>query len=160
MDLVGPAQRLLDTIIAAETDTWQLPARRYLAAGDNPAWDTEHLLVGHAQTAPGPSDASEQPGGLPGVGVGTLVPPRASLMVRLVRCVETVDSRGHAPSAALLHADGRKVLGDVGPLLAAINQWQLAERPHKTVTWGQIDPIGPEGGLAGHLAVVTISPIQ
>lgn len=160
IDVVAPAQRLLDHIVACETDEWKLPAARYVAAGDGPAWDgREHLLVGLTQIAPGSSDGSESPIG-PGRGLGQMTMPRASLMVRLLRKVSTIDQNGRTPPASALHADGLRVLADAGPLLHAISTWLQVERVTKEATWGQLDAIGPEGGYAGHLAIVTISPIQ
>lgn len=160
IDVVGPCQRLLDHIVACETDQWTLPAARYVAAGDGPAWDgREHLLVGLTQIAPGSSDGTEAPIG-PGRGVGMMTMPRASLMVRLLRKVSTLDNQGKTPASSVLHADGLRVLADAGPLLDAIVTWLEVEQLTKEATWGQLDAIGPEGGYAGHLAVVTISPVQ
>lgn len=160
IDVVAPCQRLLDHIVACETDEWKLPAARYVAAGDGPAWDgREHLLVGLTQIAPGSSDGSDSPIG-PGRGLGQMTMPRASLMVRLLRKVTTIDANTRIPAASMLHADGLRVLADAGPLLDAIAGWLAVERVTKEATWGQLDAIGPEGGYAGHLAVVTISPIQ
>lgn len=163
IDVAAPALRLLDAVVAHfAANGWDLPERRYVAHGaqHSMAVDDAHLLVSLVQVVPGPADNTERAGGLPGSGIGAIAMPRATLMLRLMRCVTTVDAKGRAPAAAKLHEDGLRLLADPGRMLSAIEAWLAAERLQKTATWGEIEPQGPEGGISGHLAVVTISPIQ
>lgn len=163
IDVVAPARRLLDhTIAHFEGRGWDLPERRYLAAGaqHSIAVDDEHLMVSLIQINPGPSDAGGTAGGAPSTGIAAFIPPRASLMLRLMRCVPTVDGKGRAPAVEKLHEAGARLLADPGRLLDAVASWLAAEPMQKNATWGQVDPQGPEGGYAGHIVTVTLSTIQ
>ncbi|MDN5919086.1 MAG: hypothetical protein L0I76_28995 [Pseudonocardia sp.] len=163
IDVAAPAVRILDAVVAHFEDRgWELPARRYVAVGAQHAIavDDEHLIVSLVQMTPGASDTTARGGGYPARGASATMMPRATYMIRLMRCVATVDDDGHPPPAATLHADGLRLLADPGRLLDSVYAWAEAEPHNATVTLGQVDPEGPEGGLAGHMLAVTLAPVQ
>ena len=124
------------------------------------AADGEHLAVAFAALHRGASAQSRGFSGSPAHGAGAAPLVRAEYVLRLLRCVAVVDDQGDAPATAQIHADGRRLLADPGRLLDALYAWAAAEPHNLTVDFGPIEPVGPEGGLAGHLVRVTISPVQ
>lgn len=162
IDVAAPAQRLLDAVIAFYDDhDWDLPARRYLAPGQQQgvAVDDEHLCVAVAGLYRGASDQARQvQSPAHGAGASTLV--RADLLLRLMRCVAVVDDDGRAPPAHQITADALAVWADAGQLMAAVIAWAEAEPHNATVSLGPVTPHGPDGGFAGHSIRVTLAPVQ
>lgn len=166
IDTLGPAQRILDYVPTYFDDRgWDLPERRYLANG-NPmvvAMDDAHFVVGLENTRPGVNEASGRSGIL-SKGVGAAMVPRASYVVRVMRCVATVSDQGDLPTAAAITADGQRLLQDPGRLLTALFAWREDDmQPLNTnppVTIGQVEAVGPMGGLAGWIVHITIGPVQ
>lgn len=166
IDVAGVAQRML-TALENHFDAqgWDLPERRYVAAGSPNiiAADDEHLAVALSQIA-------SSTGGTAGVtgylsrAAGATGPPRATLTARLMRCVSTIDDSGEPPTVAELHADGVRLLADPGRLLTALFKWRETEvhplNPNAIVDIGNVEVIGPMGGLAGHAVPIQISPVQ
>lgn len=163
IDVAAPARRLLDAVVDHFADhDWDLPARRYIAAGQQAgiAADTEHLAVALATVQRGASENSRGGGGSPAHGAGAAPLVRAEYLLRLMRCVAVVDDDGTPPTAQQIHADGLRLLEDPGHMLAALYAWAEAEPHNATVNFGPIEPVGPEGGLAGHLVRVALAPVQ
>lgn len=163
IDVAAPAQRLLDAVVDHFADhDWDLPPRRYIAAGQQAgiAADDEHLAVALATVQRGASENSRGGGSSPAYGAGAAPLVRAEYLLRLMRCVAVVDDDGTPPTAQQIHADGLRLLEDPGHLLAALYAWGEAEPHNATVNFGPIEPVGPEGGLAGHLVRVTLAPVQ
>ncbi|MDN5919191.1 MAG: hypothetical protein L0I76_29545 [Pseudonocardia sp.] len=163
IDAAAPAVRLLVAVVAHFDDhDWDLPERRYIAAGQQQtlAVDDEHLCVSLIGMTPGASDATTKGGGYPSKGASAAIVARAAYMLRLMRCVAVIDDDGCPPPAEQIHADGLRLLADPGRLLDAVYTWAAAEPHNLTVTIGQVDPVGPEGGMAGHLLAVTLAPVQ
>ena len=167
IDALGPAQRMLDFVVAYfDTNGWDLPPRRYLTAGSPmvAAADDAHLLVGLDRMLPGASDATSRGGAALSRAAGSVIVPRADYVIRLMRCIAGVTDDGDIPSAPVLNADGQRLLRDPGRLLTAVMWWRETElealNPNPNVTIGQVDVLGPMGGLAGHAVRVTIGPVQ
>lgn len=167
IDALAPGQRMLDALVGHFTDRgWDLPARRYLSAGNplNVAADDEHLMIGLDRLIPGSTDVSPRAGGWPSRGIGSVSIPRANYLVRLMWCVTGSNEDALIPAAEHLHADAQRLLRDPGRLLDALYTWReqepLATSPNALVTIGQIDTVGPTGYLAGCAATVTIAPVQ
>lgn len=163
IDVAAPAARILDFIVNYFADhDWDLPPRRYLAAGQQQgiAADDEHLCVSLAGLYRGASVNSRAASGSPAKGAGAAPLARAEYFVRLLRCVATVDDEGRPPAAAQVHADGLRLMEDPGQLLDALYSWAAAEPHNLTVDFGPVEPVGPEGGLAGHLVRVILAPAQ
>lgn len=161
------AERLLAAIESHFAEQgWDLPARRYVAAGSYRliAADDEHLAVCLAAMQPGISDQGGRAGAYLSRASGAVGPPRAEYAVRIMRCVSTVDDVGDVPSAAELNDDGLRLLLDPGRLMTAMFAWRetelRADNPNPNVTIGNCEPIGPLGGLAGHSVMMTIGPVQ
>ena len=173
MDPAALAERCLDAIVARyQREGWPLPMGpgvnpvpyAYVGGGDPNviAQDDEQLVVMLDGLSPGASDASQRSGGVASRGVASVVIPRASLVVRLLRCVPTVNDNGDPPSRAELHESGMVLMADVGRVLAALYEWRRTETGAAgsgSVTLGQARSIGPSGGLAGFLFDVTVSPV-
>lgn len=162
IDVAAPAQRLLAAVAAHyESHDWDLPARRYLAPGQQAgvAVDDEHLCVALVQLRRTAAEGSRQSPS-PGKGVGAAMLASATYMLRLMRCVATVDDEGHPPTAAQVTADALAVWADAGQLMDAVYAWAAAEPHNLTVDPGPVEPHGPEGGFAGHSIRITLAPVQ
>lgn len=163
IDVAAPAQRLLAAIAAHYADhDWDLPSRRYLAAGQQQvlAADGEHVCVTMGALHRGSTGGRSQGVGTSGKGAGAAPLPRVELILRIMRCVATIDDDGVPPTAAQITADALRVLEDPAQLVDALYAWAASEPPHLTVDFGPIEPIGPEGGLVGHFVPVVIAPVQ
>jgi len=166
IDVAAVAQRMLTGIIAHfDAQGWDLPQRRYVAAGSPTilAADDEHLAVALASMQSGTGGGTAAVGNLSRA-AGTQGPPRATVTARLMRCVSTIDDTGEPPTAGELHADGVRLLADPGRLLDALFAWRRAEleamNPNPLVEIGTVEVIGPMGGLAGHAVPIVMSPVQ
>lgn len=166
IDVAAPAQRLLAAVVDHyEDNDWDLPARRYLAPGQQAgvAVDDEHLCVALVGLYSASSDNSRQTT-TPGKGAGSANVARAVYLLRLMRCVAVADltPEGEAilPSAAQITADALAVMADPGQLMDAMYRWAESEPPHLTVSPGPVEPHGPEGGFAGHSIRITLAPAQ
>lgn len=167
IDVAAVAQRMLSALEEYfDERSWDLPARRYVAAGSHRvmAADDEHLAVALVSMSPGASDQGNRVGGSLSRAVGAVMPPRAVLVARIMRCVATVDSRGFVPEAETLNDDGLRLLADPGRMITALMAWREAERTtlnaNALTTIGSVEVIGPMGGLAGHAIEITIGPVQ
>lgn len=163
IDAAAPAQRLLDAVVAHFTGHgWDLPDDRYVAAGQPAALaaDGEHLAVALIAVTRGAAKTSRGNTDTPAQGASSAPLVRAEYALRLLRCVAVVDEDGYPPPPAQIHADGLRLLADPGRVLSALYAWGEAEPHNATVDFGPIEPVGPEGGLAGHLVRVFLSPVQ
>lgn len=162
IDVAAPAQRLLAAVVDHfEANDWDLPPRRYLAPGQQQgiAVDDEHLCVAEVQLRRGAAENSRQQPS-PGKGVASATLASATYLLRLMRCVATIDDDGHPPTAAQITADGLRVMADSGQLLDAVYAWAESEPHNLTVDPGPVEPLGPEGGFAGHTIRITLAPVQ
>jgi hypothetical protein len=167
IDVAAVLERCLDAVVDHHAaQGWPLPRDRYVAAGspNEVAVDGEHLAVMLDGLTPGANAGSQRSAVAQSRVVGAVIIPRATLVLRLMRCVPTVDDQGHPPSVAALHAAGLDLAADVGRVLAALYAWRQTETVpasrNAQVELGQVEAIGPGGGLAGHLFFFTISPVQ
>lgn len=164
IDVVAVATRMLTSISAYFDDRgWDLPARRYVAAGlpTMIADDDEHLAVCLSSLASGVTPRSlNATSGVQAKGAQSVHIPRANFGVRVIRCI-TGDV---APPVEDLQADGLRLLADPGHLLTALFHWQNNDaQPYNLnpiVVLGDVEPFGPMGGVAGHIVKVTIAPVQ
>lgn len=162
IDASALAQRMLAGVVAHfEAQDWELPERCYVAPGSPNviADDGEHLVIALESLGTGAATASGG-GGMLSRAAGAQGPPKAVFGARLMRCIDP----DVAPETASIHADGVRLLLDPGRLLDALFTWRESElhplNPNPMVDIGQVGVIGPMGGLAGHMAKVTISPVQ
>jgi hypothetical protein len=168
IDVSAVAQRMLTAVVAHfDANAWDLPERRYLAAGSPNilAADDEHLAVALDGIASGATGVTGNRGfGTLSRAAGTQHPPRATLAARLMRCVPTIDDSGEPPTAVELHEAGERLLLDPGRLLDALFVWRETElaplNPNPQVDIGNVEVIGPMGGVAGYKVPITISPVQ
>ena len=166
IDAAAVGQRILSTIEATfDAQGWDLPARRYLSAGSPNilAVDDEHLAVALSAMHSGVTPRSLNSTGVTSRGVKSIHVPRADFGVRLMRCVATVDDNLQAPTTAQLNADGLKLLTDPGRLLTALFEVADTDEMMKIgaiLIVGDVQVIGPMGGLAGHTATLTVGPVQ
>lgn len=162
IDAVAVAERMLAGLIAQfEAEDWDLPERCYIAPGSPNvvADDGEHLVVALESLATG-AGAAGGGAGILSRAAGTQGPPKAIFAARLMRCIDP----DVQPETASIHADGLRLLRDPGRLVHALYRWRETElealNPNPMVDIGQVEVIGPMGGLAGHMAKITISPVQ
>jgi hypothetical protein len=167
IDAAAVAQRMLNAVVGYFTaQDWDLPERQYLAAGSPTilAADDEHLAIGLAAMHSGITPRSLNSSGAPSKGARSIHVPRADFKVRLMRCVATIDDSGQPPEPEELTADGLRLLADPGRLLTALFHWHDTDaeftNTNPQVVVGDVDVIGPMGGLAGHAVSVTVGPVQ
>lgn len=166
IDAAAVAERCLTALVAEhQANDWPLPRECYVAGGspNEVAVDGEHLAVMLDGLVPGATDASSRAGAIQSRGFRGMGIPRATLVVRLMRCVPVVNDRGRHPSVQEKHESGLALLGDVGRVYTALVRWRDAENGSSfngPVTVGQVESIGPGGGLAGHLWFVTVAPVS
>lgn len=156
----APAARLLAAVEAHYQSLGvALPARRYLLAGNaaGAAWDDEHVSVSLNAVQPGPSPASQRTALAPHqVGV---VMPRGVYEIRILRCWPTVDDDGDPPPAEDINAAAVTLMRDAGLILGALHAYAAADDTAGIMTVGEVQPLGPLGGLAGYACVITLSPM-
>jgi hypothetical protein len=162
IDVSAVAQRMLTGIVTHfDARGWDLPERCYLAPGSPNALadDGEHLVVALESLGTGAAGATGGAGILSRA-AGSQGPPKATFAARLIRCIDP----SAVPETESIHEDGLRLLRDPGRLLDALYVWRQTElealNPNPMVDIGQVDVIGPMGGLAGHMAKVTICPVQ
>lgn len=160
-DLGGTADQILQLFAAQLTEQGvDVPERQYRPPGTLVVWDGEQLtvnLMGIGQ-------------GQPGHGYGqTIVPPQAlvfyaSFSINLIRAITVINVEGpediEIPTAAEMDADGVKLLADAQALVLAFSQiyqrYQVTAIGEGMVLDG-LQPVGPEGGLAGSRMLVSVS---
>jgi hypothetical protein len=162
IDASAVAQRMLAGVVARFTEQgWDLPERCYVAPGSPNvvADDGDHLVVALESLGSG-IGATTGGAGMLSRAAGSQGPPKATFGVRLMRCIDP----DVAPATESIHDDGVRLLLDPGRLLDALFVWRETElhprNPNPMVDIGQVEVIGPMGGLAGHMAKVVISPVQ
>jgi hypothetical protein len=164
IDVAAVANRMLTAIVDYfTTRDWDLPERRYIAAGlpTMIADDDEHLAVCLSSMSSGVSQrATTSISGVQARGARSMHVPRANFGVRVIRCI----SSDVSPSAEELQADGERVLADPGRLLTALFHWvdtdNAAYATNPMTTIGDVEPFGPMGGVAGHIIKVVVGPVQ
>ena len=136
-----------------------VPSRRYVTPGGLIPWDTDQLTVSLMSVDQGQ----------PGIGDTTTMIPQAvvfyaSYSVNLIRAIPVVNTEGFAgtqlPTAAELDESGQQLQTDAGALLlaaAAIHIGYTLTDPGQGFVIGPLQPVGPEGGLAGSRLMLTIS---
>lgn len=167
IDAAAVAQRMLTAVEGYfDAHSWDLPERRYLAAGSPTilAADDEHLAVALSAMHSGITPRSLNQTGVPSRGARSMHVPRADFKVRLMRCVSTIDDSGQPPTPDELTTDGLRLLADPGRLLTALFDWQNHDTQpvftNPEVVIGDVEVVGPMGGLAGHMVTVIIGPVQ
>lgn len=91
------------------------------------------------------------------------VPLTAGFTVALLRCVHTLDSSGSAPSESQLQDDGVMILRDSMTLPAVIVDahldGDLVPIGCALVGIGDVQPVGPQGGVGGTTVDLVVSLI-
>lgn len=158
-DLYGTAAKLLSLFESELTGLGiSLPDRRYVSPGQIPAWDGEQLtvnLIGVAQGQPGmPLATSFSP---------TAAHYHAQYGLSLLRAVPVIESEGplmlQVPDGEQITEASSEILGDAAALVKAgqrIHQSYLATSAGEGFMF-ELQTVGPEGGLAGHRLLVTLS---
>lgn len=160
LDPSRPAARLMAAVEAEyAARAVDLPGRRYLLAGNaaGAAWDDEQVTVSLNAVQPGPSPSTRRTS-MPSSGVGTVL-PRAVFEVRILRCWPTLGEDGEAPAPDVITDASVRVMRDAGLIQSALHRFAAEDRTHATMTVGEIQPLGPSGGLVGYAVVITLSPI-
>lgn len=158
-DLSSTAGRIL-TLFAAQLEELgvELPERQHVAPGQIPAWDGEQLCVNLMTVSQGQ----------PGAPVSMPFRPsavnfHAMFGVSIVRWVHTIDGEGPvdliAPTSEQIGEDSARALLDASSLIQAASNIGLAE---SLVDNGEglvyeIRTLGPDGGLAAHQLMLTLS---
>lgn len=167
--LTADAEKILAAFATALTARGvELPDRRYVAPGQINAWDGEQLVVNLQSIDQG------QPGRPFG---GTYIPAAlnftAQFAVSIVREIPALYGEGPlttmVPTALELDDAGQGSLTDGAALILAATDIYAASihgtagqglavtGPGEGFEIGPCYPVGPEGGLAGHRLLVTIS---
>lgn len=146
MSLYATARAVLDALtVAYQGDGIDLPERRYVTPGVQPAYDGEQVTVTVLALRNGqPGNETQVPR------FACAGPLYASLRVEVIRCTPTVDEDGYAPEAADLDASAMLVLSDVESLtrhLPGIAQ-TIAGQGSPVLVANAV-PVGPDGGYAG-----------
>jgi hypothetical protein len=159
-DLPGVAEQLLQDFAAQLTEQGvTLPPRQYRTPGAMVPWDGEQFTVSLIGIDQG------QPGGQVTV---TVVPQALALYAQfslnLVRKVAILNVESFAasqvPSAAALDSSGEQLISDAQQLILAASQLHLRYQvtgPGEGFVIGPLQPVGPEGGLAGSRLLVGLS---
>lgn len=143
---------LTATVQAYAADGVELPDRRYITPGAQPAYDCPQLTVSVTAVRNGiPGSEQNRP-------VANCPPMRyATYRLELVRGTPTLDDRGDPPSPDELTASAAVVLRDVDMLDRHV---RAAARgfagPGVPVFVGATTPLGPDGGLSGVLVDVDV----
>lgn len=166
INLAALARRCLDAVVAHHDEHgWHLPERRYLAAGEPNAIaaDDEHLAVMLEGMQPGSSQQAQRGQVVQSRGARAQLLPRATLVVRLMRCIPVGDEYG-APDADVIDESGMELFTDVGRVLSSLYAWAGSENSgpmlNGQVSFGQVMSLGPSGGIAGWMFPVDVSPVQ
>lgn len=141
------AQALLETVTATLVDAGRPVGRSFLSHGA-PAWDacpgdqvTVHLApLSFRSTGAGRQQQTQ---------------PLAGLVVQLVRCVPVPDDTGAAPSALELDESALGLMTDAARVFYAVAVTSSWAASCDSVTFGQMNPLGPLGGRAGWTWQVT-----
>lgn len=128
------------------------PDRVFVSHGE-PASDCGQLTVHMTSVAP------------QSIGAASIercaVVPQARFCVRLQRCVTAVDEATIIPGTAVLNAEAMALLIEGWALWKYLTRlWAtgalLDGIACKNLTWGTLEPLGPEGGLAGWQVCATV----
>lgn len=137
----------------------EVPERRYRTPASMIPWDGEQFtvsLMGIDQGRPGAAQAQ------------SVVPQAAifyaSLALNLIRAVPILNVEAFAeqeiPTAEDLDGSGEQLLGDAAALVLAATEFHqsyvLAD-PGVDLVIGPLQPVGPEGGLAGSRMLLSFS---
>lgn len=159
-DLAGTAQQILAKFTAQlETQGLNLPARRYVSPTPVPVWDGEQFTVALAGVGQGE----------PGIGVAqSFGGPRAIhffaqfsvSIVREVSVLQTSQESIGIPPADVMNKDGIQSLTDAAALIEAAtvlyDDYSLTG-PGESFEIGQVQPLGPDGGLAAQRLLISLS---
>jgi len=140
-ELGALAQALLGTVEATLVDAGRNVGRSYLSHGA-PAWDACPSDQVTVHLAPLQFRSS-------GTGSQQQTQPQAGLVVQLVRCVPVPDDAGSGPSAAELDESALGLIEDAARVAAAVLDVSAWASSCTSVTFGQMNPLGPLGGRAG-----------
>lgn len=144
-DKIGPALAELLDLVAPALDP--MPARRFVAAGTEVAWDEccEGQLWARVVEMVRPEQASlarPKLGSRPGEPCGDVFTIRVGIGV--IRCAATFDSNGKPPKADTLSTEAFQVYVDQ----AAISQ-ALQALGKAGLVQDRWEPLGPDGGCVG-----------
>ncbi len=160
-DLPGAAEAILAAFAAQlEAQGVDLPDRQYVAPALMTAYDGPQLTVMLGDVSQG------QPGSAYG---GTFIPPQAinfqaMFIIELLRAVVSLVMDGTAaemiPDADDLNSDGLTLMTDAAALVVAATTIRAAYTltdPGQGFVVGPLQPVGPEGAVAGHRLQITVS---
>lgn len=160
LDLPATAELVLSLFVTHLEDLdVDIPARRYVAPGSMVPWDGEQLVVN--------LQSIDQ--GQPGQPIGTTqtaatVVLAAQFGVGLLREVPMLHGEGPinamVPDSGEMNAAGLVSMGDVAALTRAALAIQTDNElvgPGEGIVIGPVTPLGPEGGLAGHRLILSVS---
>lgn len=168
-NLPDAGERLLAAFVdQLEVQGVDVPDRRYRAPGTMIVWDGEQLtvaLVTIDQGQPGMVLAQSM--------VASARVMFAQFSVNLVRVVASLDGEkpfggGAVPGGDTMDVDGAASMADASALITAANQIHALDSnslgqkyglvmPGESFVVGPLQPLGPEGGLAGHRLLVSLA---
>lgn len=160
LDLPGVAEQLLSDFASQLTENGvALPERQYRSPGSMVVWDGEQFTVSIMTSAQG------QPGiGQPHSVVPQAVVYYATFSLNLVRAIAVINTEGMAeaeiPTADEMDEDGVSLMADASALIYAasqIHQQYLVTAVGEGFAVEGLQPVGPEGGLAGNRLLVSLS---
>jgi hypothetical protein len=168
IDATTVAQELLAAVVAHYAAVTipghpPLPERQYVPAGDPIAvpWDCEQLTVSLQGIGWGPAIDVQPVSPRSGSPMSVAGMRHAVYVVSLVRCVPTVDSRGHAPKIPAMMAAGLTYTRDAGLVSQALHEYCVALgrrlMPGETVQAGAVEPAGPDGSYLGVIAPLVVT---
>ena len=167
-DLPGTAEKLLAAFVAQlEAQDVELPERRYRAPGSMIVWDGEQMtvaLMGIDQGQPGVVIAQSM--------VASALSLSAQFSINLVRQVTGLQAdkpfSASIPDEDVMDGDGVVMLGDAAALIRAASEIHAQDSntggkafgvisPGESFVIGPLQPLGPEGGLAGTRLLISLS---
>lgn len=160
VDVAGLAQAVFDAVVAHyAASTVELPDRRIIAPGDirAVAWDCPSLIVAFSGLrwggGPGTNSATALPTGRP-LSMGLR---HAVITVQIVRAIS--DNEDTPAAAAVVTAEGLALVRDAGLLSQALVDLVGGGvmRRAGTAIAGDVDPLGPLGGIAGVEGTLTVT---
>lgn len=142
------AEALLSTVTDALVAAGRPVGRAYVSHGA-PAWDacTEDQVTVHLSPLTARSSGS---------GRQQQTQLQAGFVVQAVRCVPVPSDDGVPPTAEALGDSARGLIDDLARLVYAVLEGDVFASCD-SVTYGQVNPLGPLGGVAGWTFPLTVT---
>jgi hypothetical protein len=155
--LYQPLADLLADVVADLTDNGQyLPDRQYVSH-NAPAWDCELLTTHWERVAL--QDRADAPGSHRARVAGTR--QEIACIITYIICVPTGDDANPLPDTALLNDSAETIVNAgwvtyQGLTCRFFNKTLLTDQRFRITHFGQLQPLGPQGGMGGWRLQLTV----